>query len=70
MHFKGVFEAQPTAADYAEGDVIVIKENGKEYVLAIVDNAKTWVELGDEGSHALNSVTITGTGALSGGGSL
>jgi predicted secreted protein len=29
-----------------------------------------WEELGDESSHALKSVTITGTGALSGGGSL
>lgn len=29
-----------------------------------------WEELGDESSHALKSVTVTGTGALSGGGSL
>lgn len=29
-----------------------------------------WEELGDESSHALKSVTVTGTGVLSGGGSL
>lgn len=36
----------------------------------IVTNNSKWEELGDESSHALKTITITGTGALSGGGSL
>lgn len=44
----------------------VVLYSSKEFVWT----GSLWEELGDEGSHALKSITITGTGALSGGGSL
>ena len=44
----------------------VVLYGSKEFVWT----GSLWEELGDEGSHALKSVTITGIGALSGGGSL
>ena len=46
------------------GDVVLY--GSQEYIF----NGSTWELFGDEGSYALNSVTITGTGALSGGGNL
>ena len=49
---------------FISGDVV--SYGTKEFVW----NGSAWKELGDEGSHALKTVTITGTGALSGGGSL
>lgn len=74
MHFKGVVEGSelPPTTNYSEGDVIVLGGTGKEYVLALngASGAKKWNELGDEGSYALKSVTVTGTGALGGGGTL
>ena len=70
MHFAGVCSTLPTAADYNEGDVVVVTSTQKEYVLALIRSVKTWVELGNEGSHALNTVTVTGTGVLGGGGNL
>ena len=45
----------------------VVLYGNKEFV---VTSDSKWEELGDEGSHALKSITINGTGALSGGGSL
>ena len=44
----------------------VVLYGSKEFVWT----GSLWEELGDESSHALKSVTITGTGILSGGGSL
>lgn len=44
----------------------VVLYGSKEFVWT----GSLWEELGDEGSHALKSITITGTGALGGGGSL
>ena len=44
----------------------VVLYGSKEFVWT----GSLWEELGDEGSHALKSVTITGIGALDGGGSL
>lgn len=73
MHFKGAYSELPDIGDtngYKEGDVVVITSNQKEYVLAIIDGVRTWIELGNEGSHALNTVTVTGTGVLGGGGNL
>lgn len=46
------------------GDVVLY--GSQEYIF----NGSTWELFGDEGSYALNSVTITGAGALGGGGSL
>ena len=72
MHFRGVFTTLPTTlTDYNPGDVVLV--GGKEYVLALngADNAKKWNELGDEGSHALKSITINGDGTyITGGGNL
>lgn len=48
------------------GDVYLKTDTGKEYVY----NGTDWVEFGDEGSYALKTVTVTGTGVLSGGGDL
>lgn len=48
----------------ASGNVVLY--GNKEFVWT----GSLWEELGNEGSYALSSVTITGTGALSGGGSL
>ncbi len=74
MHFKGVVEGSelPATTNYSEGDVIVLGDTGKEYVLALngTSGAKKWNEFGDEGSYALKTVTVTGTGALGGGGTL
>ena len=72
MHFRGVFTTLPTTlTDYNPGDVVLV--GGKEYVLALngKDNAKKWNELGDEGSHALKTITISGDDTyITGGGNL
>lgn len=77
MHFIGAYAEAPTKAfagtanerDLANGDVYLNTANATEYVYS---NGK-WVELGNEegaGSHALKTITITGTGYLAGGGDL
>lgn len=61
----------PTTTDnYNNGDVVSV--GSKEYLRTgkTSSSAGSWKELGDESSHALKTVTITGTGALSGGGTL
>lgn len=75
MHFKGAVSSLPTAStsdDYENGDVIIVTGTNKEYVRSgkTASAAGSWVELGDEGSYAQKTVTVTGTGALSGGGDL
>jgi hypothetical protein len=62
MHFVGIKDALPETAK--DGDVVIV--NGKEYVW----DGDSWSELGDESSHALKSVSITGTDGLTGGGTL
>lgn len=53
--------------DYEAGDVVIGYNTDKnEYIY----DGTNWIVLGDEGSYAQKTVTITGTGALSGGGSL
>lgn len=64
MHFVGAGDTLPS--DPKDGDVYLHTGEGKEYVAY----NNVWVELGDEGSHALKSVTITGTDGLTGGGTL
>jgi hypothetical protein len=71
LHFKGVKTSLPAAADYVEGDVVLV--GNKEYVLALngENGAKKWNELGDAESHALKSITISGDGTfITGGGTL
>jgi hypothetical protein len=65
MHFIGAFTEDP--ANPKAGDVYLNTATHKEYVY---DEVNKWVELGAEGSHALNSITITGTDGLTGGGDL
>ena len=61
----------PTTSDkYQNGNVVTVGD--KEYMRTgkTSSSAGKWIELGDESSHALKTITITGTGALSGGGTL
>ena len=62
MHFIGIKDSLPATG--TSGDVVIV--SGKEYVW----DGDSWSELGDESSHALKSVTITGNNGLTGGGSL
>ena len=64
LHFIGVKDFVPAGETYANGDVILV--DNKEYVY----NNNDWVELGDGDSHALNSITISAGGGLTGGGDL
>lgn len=65
MHFIGALSAAPDTAK--PGDVYLNTATKKEYVY---DETNGWVELGDEGSYALRTITITGTDGLTGGGDL
>lgn len=65
MHFVGALSAAP--ADAKAGDVYLNTATHKEYVY---DETQGWVELGDEGSYALRTVTITANEGLTGGGDL
>lgn len=78
MHWVGVSTTDPKGASGAtvnghggwiKGDVV--SYNSKEYVLSGETNtAANWSELGDEGSHALKTISITGTDGLTGGGTI
>lgn len=70
MHFKGIVTSDPTKAEfdkssYEAGDVVLF--GNKEYVFS-KDNI--FVELGDEGSYALKTTSITASDGLTGGGTL
>lgn len=77
MHFLGVTttkiaDASTTNPIIINGESVTAKAGdvvlygSKEFVWT----SSAWEELGDEGSHALKSITITGTDGLEGGGSL
>lgn len=73
MHFKGTVSTLPTAStsdSYENGDVILV--GNKEYVRSGKTSSAdgSWIELGDESSYALKTTTVTGTGALGGGGAI
>ena len=78
MNFIGVSTTDPKGSSgatvaghttWSKGDVVLY--GNKEYVLTGTTNvAANWTEFGDEGSYALKTTKITGTGALSGGGNL
>lgn len=73
MHFKGTESSLPiptTSDTYENGDVILV--GNKEYIRSgKTDSAAgSWVELGDESSYALNTITVTGENGLTGGGAL
>lgn len=48
MHFEGIVEAVPPTGNYNAGDLVILKGTNKEYVF----DGTSWLELGDEGTHA------------------
>lgn len=68
MHYQGEVEADPTqttpTGTYNAGDVVTY--GNSEYVY----DGTSWRELGDEGSYALKTTTVTGTDGLTGGGAI
>jgi len=68
MHYRGSVTADPTTTTptgtYSAGDVVTY--DNSEYVY----DGTNWRELGDEGSYALKTTTVTGTDGLTGGGAL
>lgn len=56
--FKGKLDEKPAASGYSNGDLIIVED--KEYI-CYEDSAgtKSWIELGDEGSH-LTKTTADG----------
>lgn len=71
MHFIGTKSSVPTSGDFTAGDVILV--GTKEYVYDPNTGSTVkahWVELGDEGSHALKTIQISAGGGLTGGGDL
>lgn len=76
MYFRGIANAKPTSASVtlegqttaitcASGDVVFY--GGIEYIF----DGTTWHEMGNEGSHALKSVTVKGDGTyITGSGTL
>ena len=63
MKFHGVVDALPATS--TAGSVVLM--GNKEYVY---DSNENWVELGDEGSHALKTISFTAGSGLTGGGTL
>ena len=63
IKFIGEVDTLPESA--ANGYVYLC--GNKEYIYS---NSNGWIELGDEGSHALKTITITAGGGLVGGGTL
>ena len=73
MHFKGAVSSLPAAAttdSYNNGDVIIVTGTNKEYVRSgkTSSAAGSWIELGDEGSYAQKTITVSGDGTYIGGG--
>lgn len=67
MHYKGAVAAIPPASGtFESGDVVNLTSSNKEYVY----DGSDWRELGDEGSFAMKTITITAGNGLTGGGSL
>ena len=55
--FKGKVDTLPAVTNYENGDLIIV--GTKEYILSDNAGIKTWIELGDEGSH-LTKATADG----------
>lgn len=55
--FKGKVDALPATTNYSNGDLIIV--GTKEYILYDDGTAKSWVELGDEGSHLTKATADT-----------
>ena len=63
MKFGGIVTSLPSTST---AGTVVLMDN-KEYVY---DTSNNWVELGDEGSHALKTIKVTANAGLTGGGTL
>ena len=77
MHFVGTSTTDPKTdgatvsghTTWQQGDVVLY--GNKEYVLSGSTNtAANWTELGDEGSYAQKTITLTAGNGLTGGGTL
>ena len=55
--FKGKLTSLPEASSYNNGDLIIV--GTKEYICLVSGSTKSWVELGDEGTH-LTKTTADG----------
>ena len=55
--FKGKLDTLPAASSYSNGDLIIV--GTKEYICLVSGSTKSWVELGDEGTH-LTKTTADG----------
>lgn len=51
--FKGKLTSLPEASSYNNGDLIIV--GAKEYICLVSGSTKSWVELGDEGTHLTKS---------------
>ena len=51
--FKGKLDTLPAASSYSNGDLIIV--GTKEYICLVSGSTKSWVELGDEGTHLTKS---------------
>lgn len=51
--FKGKLDTLPAASSYSNGDLIIV--GTKEYICLVSGTTKSWVELGDEGTHLTKS---------------
>ena len=51
--FKGKLTSLPEASSYNNGDLIIV--GTKEYICLVSGSTKSWVELGDEGTHLTKS---------------
>ena len=51
--FKGKLDTLPAASAYNNGDLIIV--GTKEYICLVSGSTKSWVELGDEGTHLTKS---------------
>ena len=51
--FKGKLDTLPAASSYNNGDLIIV--GTKEYICLVSGSTKSWVELGDEGTHLTKS---------------
>ena len=51
--FKGKLTSLPAASSYSNGDLIIV--GTKEYICLVSGSTKSWVELGDEGTHLTKS---------------
>lgn len=55
--FKGKLDKLPEASAYDNGDLIIV--GAKEYICLATGATKTWVELGDEGTHLTKATADT-----------